>query len=285
MRRSTKKMLYLLLLLSLIFIIANQFYGLNGAMVLDMLSFKEQKSTMLVGDTFKLASFNIQILGKSKVSKSLVEEVIPKIIGKYDVIAIQELRDSSEETINTLKQWLPEYNFVVSERLGRSVSKEQYIVAYKRGKEINSAIFPDNKDVFEREPQITYLEVGNLTFSFINVHIKPEDAENEIKALEQVITYAIEKNKDPDFVLVGDFNSDCSYYNEDLNYLKEYNWVIDNKQDTTLGKESCTYDRIITNLKSNNFGVDNFKQEFSLSDNDAETISDHYPVWVELGSG
>jgi len=231
-------------------------------------------------DTISIASFNIQILGKTKVSKAIVEEYLPQIIRQYDIVAIQELRDVSDETINTLKRWLPEYQFVVSERLGRSTSKEQYIIAYREGKVLSTGIYDDVNDIFEREPQITYMSIQGKDFTIINNHIKPDAAEQEIRDLDYVIDYAL--TIDPDFILVGDLNADCGYYNEDLNYLKEYNWAIGNELDTNVAASECTYDRIILNMNYVNSGVDDYGFTFGLTPQQQSVISDHRPVWVTL---
>jgi endonuclease/exonuclease/phosphatase family metal-dependent hydrolase len=251
----------------------------------------EEPSTNLVKETptkttdsIKLASFNIQTLGKSKVSKDLVKQHLPNIINQFDVILIQELRDISPTTLDTLKLWFPEYDFLVSERLGRSSSKEQYILMYKVGQVHSDYVYNDFNDVFEREPHIILFELYNNNVTLINNHIKPSDALNEIVKLEQVINDAIATNKDNDFFLVGDLNADCSYYDEDLDHLRQYNWIIGNDADTNLAKSSCSYDRIISNMQVSNSGIYNFQEELGITMEEAKVISDHYPVWIEITS-
>lgn len=235
-------------------------------------------------DDLTIASFNIQIFGNSKMDKPIAVENLPKIIKEFNIVGIQEIRDSSGDAIKELSNLLPKYQYIISDRLGRTSSKEQYAVFYNELNITNSEVYPDTYDVFEREPYIVYFSDGkNLSFSYILIHVKPDDVEREIIELKNVISYAQEKNQDQDFILTGDFNADCSYYDEDLNYLKEYEWVIDNSQDTTVGSNSCTYDRIITNgINTKSSGVYNFEQELSLSNDDAKIVSDHYPVWITI---
>jgi hypothetical protein len=46
-------------------------------------------------NTIKIASFNIQVFGKSKRSKKEVMAVLTKTVTNFDITAIQELRDKS----------------------------------------------------------------------------------------------------------------------------------------------------------------------------------------------
>jgi len=231
---------------------------------------------------YKIASFNIQTFGQTKINKTIVKDYLPKIVRNYDIVVIQELRDSSNFTISELVNLLPEYNILVSPRLGRSNSKEQYVVIYKNSEVFGSEVYPDDSDVFEREPYSFYVKIGDYDFSLITIHIKPTDAENEIRYLKLVIDYFTHHNKDKDFILLGDFNADCGYYNENKKVLSQYEWVISNDQDTTVASSSCTYDRIITNLDYSTGGVFRFDEAFGLEYESAKLISDHYPVWISF---
>src|SRR3989338_8556650 len=46
-------------------------------------------------ETITLASFNIQVFGDSKAAKEDVMKALTDIVIQYDIIAIQEVRDSS----------------------------------------------------------------------------------------------------------------------------------------------------------------------------------------------
>src|SRR4030043_2249440 len=89
----------------------------------------------LSSNIFTIGSFNVQVFGKAKREKPEVMDVIVAIIDDFDLIALQEIRDVSLETIPFLQEKLDEYNhssfaFVESPRLGRSSSKEQYVFFY-----------------------------------------------------------------------------------------------------------------------------------------------------------
>ena len=50
-------------------------------------------------DNITVASFNIQIFGKSKAKKQDVMKVLVDIISRYELVAIQEIRDKSGTAI------------------------------------------------------------------------------------------------------------------------------------------------------------------------------------------
>ena len=85
-------------------------------------------------ENLRIGTFNIQIFGISKASKPEVMDVLTRIIRTYDIIAIQEIRDASQTALPTLVDTVnadgSQYDYVVSERLGRTTSKEQYDYIY-----------------------------------------------------------------------------------------------------------------------------------------------------------
>jgi deoxyribonuclease-1-like protein len=89
---------------------------------------------------------------------------------------------------------------------------------------------------------------------------------------------------DDDYVILGDFNGDCSYasYNElvELSIASEnYTWLIPDDADTTVGNSRCAYDRIVTSSDldgrlTGNWGID---ERVSSG-----AVSDHKPVWFDI---
>jgi endonuclease/exonuclease/phosphatase family metal-dependent hydrolase len=250
--------------------------------------------------TIKVASFNIQIFGQSKRSKPEVMDILTKIACEFDVLAIQEIRDKSETTVDI---YVDEINkvcdngkreFIQSERLGRTTSKEQYAMIYNTNTvsylEDSAYVYDDVDDVFEREPFIAQFESGKFDFVIVNNHIKPDDAEIEIPKLSDVINDATQRfQNEPDIIVLGDLNADCSYYDEDSEELTSgYMWLIPDNADTTTKATDCTYDRIIIKDSTfnedytNSYGVFRYDIEYDLNQELTEDVSDHYPVWVEF---
>ncbi len=227
------------------------------------------------GDTIKIANWNLQIFGESKASDlSLMQFYINKI-NNYDIIFVQEIRDSSGTAFPKLCSVLQNYSCLSSSRAGRSGSKEQYGLIYKKGINITSFTDynPDSQDRWERPPINVLINSNGYSFRVYNIHTKPEDVQAELKNLENLV------DDYGNVIILGDLNADCSYYNNGKqSEFDSWNWIISDSDDTTTAKSSCAYDRIILNSDAKqefvSYGID--KQEIT------DAVSDHYLVWFEL---
>jgi endonuclease/exonuclease/phosphatase family metal-dependent hydrolase len=249
-------------------------------------------------DELKIGSFNIQIFGVTKAGKSDVMDVIVKIIHTYDVIAIQEIRDASQTTIPTLMNMVNsdgyQYDYIISERLGRTSSKEQYAYIFNtESVEVSGEpqTYPEanGSDDFHREPFIAAFSSteGNFDAVLMVIHTDPDEATEEINALDDVLAYSQSiYPEEKDFIILGDLNADGSYFDEDsTNDLDAYEWIIDNGADTTTKSTDYSYDRIILTDSSDlagNTGVFRFDLEYGLDYNETVAVSDHYPVYAEF---
>lgn len=251
-------------------------------------------------DTIKIAAFNIQVFGVTKASKPEVMDILAQTITEFDIVAIQEIRDASETAIVDLENEVDalgeDYTTIVGPRLGRTSSREQYAYMFRTNliEYIDSYTFDDSAfDDFHREPLIAKFQAinGNFDFVLVTIHVDPDEATEEIDALPVVVTDAKNHFGEEDIIILGDLNADCNYFDED-DYdspmrADEYTWVIDNDMDTNLAASSCTYDRIIMLDDSQsdfteNAGVYRFDDIYNLSEDQAEDVSDHYPVWAEF---
>lgn len=256
---------------------------------------EEQQFDPSASEVLKVGAFNIQVFGKTKASKPEVMAVLADIIRTYDLVAIQEIRDSSGTALPSLMSRVnsdgSSYSYVVSERLGRTSSKEQYAYIYNSNTvqltgTAHTYPEPSGTDPFHRQPYITSFQVinGNYDAVIIVIHTDPDEATEEINGLADVVAYARQAYPgEQDFIILGDFNADGSYYNENsVSSISgnEYAWVIDNSQDTTVASSSNTYDRIVLTDTSDyvNPGVFRFDTEYGLSSSETSAVSDHYPV-------
>lgn len=253
---------------------------------------EEKISTKENNETLKIASFNIQNFGQSKSKKQDVMNILVDIVNDYDICAIQEVSDKTEQTIpNFVKLLGKEYSHLTGERVGRG-EKEQYSFVYNTknveylGK---SYTYSDPQDIFAREPFIAYFKSGEFDFVLINIHTQPDNATKEIDALDDVVLDAKQKfPNEKDFIILGDYNSDGKYFKENgpsRLKTKEYTWIIPNEADTTVAESSNTYDRMVITTGcledyANKWEVRDFKKEFNLSLEKAKEVSDHYPIWA-----
>jgi endonuclease/exonuclease/phosphatase family metal-dependent hydrolase len=234
------------------------------------------------------------------MKKQEVVQVLVDVVSHADVVAIQEVRSIIDEPVKAFMAKLdPRYGYVLGPREGRTSSKEQYWVIYDTDKleVIDSDVFDDVGDRFQRRPMAVYFQTKDkFNFILIDNHIQPSDATREIGVLPEVIAYFQDKWDEMDVLIVGDFNADGVYYNENdlINVFPESDYLIilTNEYDTTvagMGEDSTTYDRfIITNSAredyTGNFGVVYFDKMYDFAELGIEPkqVSDHFPIWAEF---
>jgi len=276
------------------------------------------------GETIKICSFNIQNLGLSKMSDPEVMGTLADILAQCDITAVQEVSDVSGQvmaalvydTMNGSAKYDSTYDFELSPRIGlnrSSSNAEQYAFVYNADR-ISVArwegtklayVYPDGmsgiEDIFAREPYIVEFRAGKFDFALATIHTKPDDAEREICSLAKVIEDAQARFSEGDVLVLGDFNSDGSYFNEDISAAEcalkdqKYSWLIGDSLDTTVSvKNDNTYDRIVGDSRfmgedftglSGVFYFDQAQLEgspFVMVPTTLETkeYSDHYPVWA-----
>ncbi|KAL8561880.1 hypothetical protein ACOMHN_046670 [Nucella lapillus] len=264
----------------------------------------------LADPPLRVASFNIRIMGVKKIKQKDVTHILLQIISRYDLVLIQEVRDSSQtaidrlvEQLNTLESDDP-FACQESERLGRTNSKEQYVFLYRpRLLQVVDTYqyddgVDDGTDVFQREPFAVRFTSPNTEvkdFGVIAIHTDPDDAVREIGALNRVYDVTKQHWNLEDILIAGDLNADEGYVNQDdwskikLRTDRRFKWLIDDETDTTVGNTDRAYDRFVAVGKKLNKGIIagsaqcyRFDEDLKLSKDDAEQVSDHYPIELQL---
>ncbi|XP_051272291.1 deoxyribonuclease-1-like [Dicentrarchus labrax] len=254
----------------------------------------------------KIAAFNVQRLGMDKVGNKDVREKLIKIVSRYSVVVMLEVVDQTGEAMKFFLQELNKsgphlYGIRSSQSLGRSTYKEKFVFFFRRNEVtlINYHQYKETaEDTLAREPFMVRFECLDTVVKdlvLIPVHTKPEDAEIELDALEDVVEVARKKWKSDNIMILGDFNADGRYLSKKKKerisiFSPDYHWLIGDDVDTTTSNSTDhTYDRIVV------FGDDmydavvprsartfNFQKEYRLSHAKTKAISDHYPVEVVL---
>lgn len=254
--------------------------------------------TSATNQTIKICTFNIQNFGKTKIGRPDTLKTLVDIVHRFDVVAIQEVSDSTgvamKQFATALNQDGFNYALVVSPRTGRQPndksSQEQYAFAFNRKtvEQVGTALlYNDEKDNFQREPYVGRFKVrgGNFNFVLITIHAQPERAVEEIGALHQVNQWAQKMFPDEDdFITVGDYNASCGYAQPaDLRKLELYGdsyvWVVPDDADTNLAASRCAYDRIVLTKRVTGDYTGKWEVYRPFTD---KNISDHWPVWAEF---
>ncbi|XP_061760170.1 deoxyribonuclease-1-like isoform X2 [Nerophis ophidion] len=232
----------------------------------------------------KIAAFNIQRFGLTKVSNPDVLSALVKIVSRYDIIVILEVVDVSGAAVELFVKELNRDDMV------------DLVDCYQ---------YEDNQecdmDAFTREPYILHFKPHNTVLKdivLIPVRTTQWDTEKELDELYDVFLAVKAKWKTDNVMILGDFNADgkCVTHKgmKELRIRsdKNFHWLIGDDVDTTSNTANAhTYDRIVV------YGDDvmaalvpqsakpfNFHREFSMTEELAQQVSDRYPVEVELSS-
>ncbi|XP_040922829.1 deoxyribonuclease gamma-like [Toxotes jaculatrix] len=261
----------------------------------------------------KIASFNVQRFGLTKVSDPDILSTLVKIASRYDIIVILEVVDVSGDSVKLFFEELNRvntthhYTLKLSSRLGRNRYKEQFLFLYRDDVVdlIDSYQYEDNQvndvDAFAREPYILHFQLHNTVLKdivLIPVHTTPSDSEKELDELFEVFLVVKDKWKTDNIMILGDFNADGAYVTDKkmknirIRSDKNFHWLIDDDVDTTANTSNeHTYDRIVVYgedmlaaIVPNSAKPFNFHKEFAMTEEMALRVSDHYPVEVELRS-
>ncbi len=251
------------------------------------------------GDSVRIASFNIQVFGTSKASKSHVMEILARIVRRFDIVAIQEIRTQDEsllpQFVDLVNKTGRDYDYVIGPRLGRTSSKEQYAFIFDRASvELDRTqvyTIDDPDDMLHREPLVAWFRVRGpsadqaFTFTLVNIHTDPDETDQELDVLADVFRAVRDdgRNED-DVILLGDLNVDDRHMGR-LGQLPGITWAISGVPTNTRG--TAQYDNVVFHQRATRefngrSGVFDFLREFNLTIQEALEVSDHLPVWAEF---
>lgn len=267
--------------------------------------------------TIKIASWNIENFGKTKATDPEKMKKIAAVLNGYDIIAVQEISNIRELSDpgcprneglcpgdpscglirNALETYLNDaysenYEFVFSPY----VKDERYLFIYDPDtvQLVSSYLAVDPEDTLPicdtssagmmvRQPFIGHFRSGGFDFVLMTAHTSPAINIEELEALAYFYEQT-EKEEEPDVIILGDLNADCSYLkSSDQIKLRDssYTWIVKDNEDTTVADTDCAYDRIIFREAS----TDDFTGNYSIFKNITDDISDHYLIWAEFWTG
>ena len=251
-----------------------------------------------------VGSFNIQSFGKTKMGKPAVVGALVDIARRFDILAIQELRDKDQSVIPDFLSHINQNGFSYAAAVG---PRQGYIVAGRTTRYFEQSVFIydtktieiigdsyaaiDRANIMHRPPFVgqfrckgTPPNLQPFTFNLLNVHIDPDDAHQEFMALQPIIAeiYHQHPNED-DFILLGDFNDEPHKYAR-YQWMRQQHAALPSqwKTNTAMTKayDNIVFDRELTAEFTSQSGVMNLMEEYQISRDDAKHISDHMPVWA-----
>lgn len=259
----------------------------------------EQSTTQ--AEPLVIGSFNIQMFGDAKMSKPNVVSVLVDITRRFDILAIQELRNKDQNVIKEFVDLINSdgsyYAAAIGPRQGYPPGEnvryqEQCVFIYNtRTVEMIGGNYAaaDPSRLMYRPPFVGHFRAATVepdqAFSFVlmNVHVRPKNPEIEFRVLSNVFAGVYNNHDEDDFILLGDLND------RPIDY-QQYGWM--SNQVTALGGDIKTntvqtksYDNLVFNSLTTseftgNAGVINLMNVYNLTLADAQLVSDHLPVWA-----
>jgi endonuclease/exonuclease/phosphatase family metal-dependent hydrolase len=175
------------------------------------------------GATIRIASFNIQAFGQTKLAKPQVMETLVNLVRRFDIVAIQEIRSKQQDVMPRFVELINkdggrQYDFVISRRLGRTSSQEQYAFVFDAQRvEVDRRYcytVADPGDRLHREPFVAAFRARGpppdqaFTFTLINIHTDPDEVDQELNALDDVYrAVQYDGRGEDDVILLGDLNT------------------------------------------------------------------------------
>lgn len=249
-------------------------------------------------EAINIATFNIQNLGLTKMNRIQDVNAIVNIVRSYDVVAIQEVSDSSNRVAWMLLQQINNrsgfrYALSLSPRTGQQredIRKaEQYAFYYRVDlvEVLENHLFNDERlNSFGREPWIARFRTLNSqeTFVVITIHTVPTNTITEINGLH----YVVEETRhmwpqENNYVILGDMNAACQYatnqeVDRTLLHGSQYFWIVTNDTDTNVASTNCAFDRIVITQSLRQ----RYTETWGVNRTVTRTTSDHYPVWFQI---
>ena len=278
--------------------------GLDGLRVHRRISTKSQqvKDVLPVtrqGQTIRVGSFNVQVLGRSKSDKVVVMEILARIARQFDVLAIQEVSGEDSDVLARLVERINSdgrrYDYVVGRALGKSAPREQYAFLFDRESvEIDRNqlySIEDPKELLACPPLVGFFRVRGpstekaFTFTLVNLRMDATAAETERTFLDDVFRLVRDDGRqEDDIILLGDFQSD----DHQLGPISEIPGMTisitgtPTSTDQRKQLDNLVFDSRTTNEFTGRSGTLNLMRQYNLSLQEALEVSDHLPVWAEF---
>jgi endonuclease/exonuclease/phosphatase family metal-dependent hydrolase len=256
---------------------------------------KEEHSVQSSQGCFRLVSWNIANLGKSKDDQEI--SYMARVLKDFDVVAIQEVvaGEGGAQAVARLADELnrkgSKWDYVVSNpTTGKGVERYAFLWRPHRIK-LSGKPWLENhvSEVIDREPFMARFTFEGQTFLVANLHAVPKDkGPNEELASLQDLTKWYAQDA---IILVGDCNATQDEFGAQELYKVGFHDVLDGKKTTLKMKPdkngqhlANAYDHLY--LEQKEWQVhDEGSYDISQDWPDLKTtrlISDHIPVWACL---
>lgn len=246
----------------------------------------------------RIATFNLNAFGESKLQRSAVVESIAILIRKFDVVAIQHIQARQQnilpELIDKVNVSDRRYEYCIGPRVGPEGNQQQFAFVFDSDRiETDRQMLytvEDPQQIMTFEPLVGWFRAKTVatseafTFSLVNIRIDPLNEMREREALPDLLRIVRQDGRlEDDIILAGDFG--CS--EKELGALRRSGVVFALEGTPTTVTGEAMLDNIIVPARATDeftgrAGVVDFLRQGNLSIDQAFQISTHMPVWAEF---
>ncbi|MCC6511299.1 MAG: hypothetical protein IT423_19515 [Pirellulaceae bacterium] len=249
-------------------------------------------------DTIRIASFNLNGWGDKSRDNPASTEMIVRLIGQFDLIALQDIRSRRDDLLPNLMVQLNStgrnFDFMIGPRVGRGELREQlaFIFDTERVETDRFQLYTvaDPEDMLVREPLVGWFRAKQadsreaFTFSLVNVHIDSDLAATELQAIPNLVDaiYSDGRGED-DVILAGDFSAaapQAAFFS-----AGNFRTVIEGMATNTRGTHLLdNFGMPVANTSefTGRAGAVDFLRQYNLSLEQAVSVSEHLPIWAEF---
>lgn len=256
--------------------------------------------TAAMGDqvpSIRIASFCVQGLGATQLSKPNVVETLVSILRQFDVVALQGVQSDRDDILPMLVERLNQsgrrYDYVIGPRVGEE-NRQQFAFVFdtKRIETDRYQLYSidDPENLMAYEPLVAWFRCKDarsehaFTFSLVNLRVHPAKAPREQEFLSNLIHAVVnDGRREDDVILLGDFGGNTSAISS-LRVDSVRHAIRDVPTDVSgermlsgiilPAQATCEY--------TGRSGVLDFLRKYNLSLERALEISPQMPVWAEF---
>jgi deoxyribonuclease-1-like protein len=253
-----------------------------------------------VRPTLRIASFNLGRFDETKLADPRVAGVLLRLLPQFDLMALQGVRGRNQGVLVRLVDQLNattgrEYAFATCPTQQRDAIEHYSAFLYDRSRldvDRSTVHFVDDPQARLRiKPLMGLFRAKGpepseaFTFMLINVEVDPDRVADELDRLADA--YRAVRDSQPtedDTILLGDLESDDQHLGR-LGKLLNVAPLISGIATTVRGTQlldNFLVDRRATTEFNGRVEVVDMMREFQLTQADAETISEHLPIWAEF---
>lgn len=247
----------------------------------------------------RIGTFNLDAFTGAKALKPHVIDIVARIGREFDILALQEIRTGSDDTlprlVNLMQRTGQPFDYAVGERVGPDDRQSQFAFIFNTRKvEIDRSelyTIDDRDNLFTFDPFVAWFRArgpgqdASFTFTLVNVQLDPSTMRQELEYLDDVLFAVREDGRgEDDVILLGDFQGSPEQLGP-IAQIKDIGFAVQGvptNVEANAALDNLIFQKTATAEFTGNAGVFDFLRQYNLDLEAALEVSDHLPVWADF---